>query len=132
MRFGLRTNLKNRWTPKGIRPKGNIKIGYQWGYLYAAVNPKEGLLQAWLMPDMQQNTSKTKAACSSLARNFIRRDQPAGQPHHALRTLSCKRASQPRMLVSRLTVRSSRTCFVTPNPWQKKLAMALAPLRKSA
>lgn len=56
MRFGLRTNLKSRWTPRGIRPKGNLKIGYQWGYLYAAVNPKEGLLQAWLMPDMQQNT----------------------------------------------------------------------------
>src|SRR6185312_192951 len=31
-----------------------------------------------------------------------------------------------------LTIRSSRTCFVTPKPWQKKLAMALAPLRKSA
>ena len=56
MRFGLRTNLKSRWTPTGVRPKGSIKIGYQWGYLYAAVNPKEGLLQAWLMPDMQQNT----------------------------------------------------------------------------
>lgn len=56
MRFGLRTNLKNRWTPRGIRPKGSIKIGYQWHYLYAAVNPKEGLLQAWFMPDMQQNT----------------------------------------------------------------------------
>lgn len=26
------------------------------GYLYAAVNPKEGRLQAWFMPDMQQNT----------------------------------------------------------------------------
>lgn len=56
MRFGLRTNLKNRWTPIGIRPKGSIKIGYQWSYLYAAINPKEGLLQAWFMPDMQQNT----------------------------------------------------------------------------
>lgn len=56
MRFGLRTNLKSRWTPKGIRPKGSLKIGYEWGYVYAAVNPKEGLLQAWFMPDMQQNT----------------------------------------------------------------------------
>lgn len=56
MRFGIRTNLKSRWTPQGVRPRGSIKIGYQWGYLYAAVNPKEGLLQAWIMPDMQQNT----------------------------------------------------------------------------
>ncbi len=56
MRFGLRTNLKSRWTPKGIRPRRSTRNGYEWGYLYAAVNPKEGLLQAWLMPDMQQNT----------------------------------------------------------------------------
>ena len=31
-----------------------------------------------------------------------------------------------------LTIRSSRTCFVTPAPWQVKLAMVPAPLRKSA
>lgn len=36
-----------------------MKIGYDWNYLYAAVNPKEGRLQAWLMPDMQQNTFQT-------------------------------------------------------------------------
>ena len=32
----------------------------------------------------------------------------------------------------RLTIRSSRTCFVTPATWQIKLAMLPAPLRKSA
>ena len=31
-----------------------------------------------------------------------------------------------------LTIRSSRTCFVPLKLWQKKLAIALAPLRKSA
>ena len=56
MRFGLRTQLKRRWTPKGVRPSGSMKIGYEWGYLYAAINPQEGQLQAWLMPDMQKNT----------------------------------------------------------------------------
>lgn len=56
MRFGLRTQLKRRWTPQGIRPTGNMKIGYDWGYLYAVINPGEGQLQAWLMPDMQKNT----------------------------------------------------------------------------
>lgn len=59
MRFGLRTQLKRRWTPKGIRPGGSMKIGYEWGYLYAAINPREGQLQAWLMPDMQKNTFQT-------------------------------------------------------------------------
>src|SRR3546814_8958292 len=28
-----------------------------------------------------------------------------------------------------LTIRSSRTCFDTPKPWQKKIAMALPPLQ---
>ena len=32
----------------------------------------------------------------------------------------------------RLTIRSSRTCFVTAKAWQKKLATLLPPLRKSA
>src|SRR3546814_20875807 len=32
----------------------------------------------------------------------------------------------------RITIRSSRTRFVTPNTWQIKLAMCLAPLRTSA
>ena len=33
---------------------------------------------------------------------------------------------------SGLTIRSSRRRFVTPKPWQKELAMALAPLRGAA
>ena len=36
------------------------------------------------------------------------------------------------LTASGLTIRSSRTCFVTPTTWQEKLAMLLAPLRKSA
>src|SRR3546814_15903483 len=31
-----------------------------------------------------------------------------------------------------LTIRSSRTCFAPPTTWHEKLAMLLAPLRKSA
>jgi hypothetical protein len=56
MRFGLRTQLKRRWTPKGIRPPGSTSIGYLWAYLYVALSPKQGQLQAWFMPDMQQTT----------------------------------------------------------------------------
>jgi transposase len=53
MRFGLRTQLKRRWTPKGIRPSGSTSMGYWWAYLYVALSPKPGQLQAWFMPDMQ-------------------------------------------------------------------------------
>lgn len=56
MRFGLRTQLKRRWTPRGVRPPGSTSIGYLWGYLYVALNPEQGQLQAWFMPDMQQAT----------------------------------------------------------------------------
>ncbi|GEO07499.1 endonuclease [Adhaeribacter aerolatus] len=56
MRFGLRTQLKRRWTPKGIRPPGSTRIAYVWTYLYVALSPKQGQLQAWFMPDMQQTT----------------------------------------------------------------------------
>src|SRR3546814_4011856 len=37
-----------------------------------------------------------------------------------------------RQLPWRITIRSSRTRFVTPTTWQIKLAMLLAPLRTSA
>ena len=59
MRFGLRTQLKRRWTPKGIRPSGSTSIGYLWGYLYVALSPKQGQMQAWFMPDMQQTSFQT-------------------------------------------------------------------------
>lgn len=56
MKCALALELKRRWTPQRVRPKGNMKTGYDWGYLYAVINPAEGQLQAWLMPDMQKNT----------------------------------------------------------------------------
>jgi transposase len=56
MRCALATQLKRRWTPKGIRPSGSTRIGYWWTYLYVALNPKQGQLQAWFMPDMQQTS----------------------------------------------------------------------------
>lgn len=51
----LKMLLKRRWTPQGVRPKGNMKIGYDWGCLYAVINPAKGQLQTCLMPDMQKN-----------------------------------------------------------------------------
>lgn len=52
MRNGTRTELKRRWTPKGHRPLSKVKIGYEFIYLYAAVNPYNGHLIALLLPYM--------------------------------------------------------------------------------
>ena len=52
MRYGTRTELGRRWTPCGIRPSGEQIIGYEYGYLSAAVNPRSGELFALLLPDM--------------------------------------------------------------------------------
>ena len=54
MRSGTRTELKRRWKPKGHRPVCNVKIGYKFVYLYAALNPYDGQLVALLLPFMTQ------------------------------------------------------------------------------
>ena len=52
MRFGTRTELGRRWTACGVRPTGEQIIGYQYGYLSVALNPRGGELFALLLPDM--------------------------------------------------------------------------------
>ncbi len=52
MRFGTRTELGKRWTACGVRPSGEQLIGYEYGYLSVALNPRSGELFALLLPDM--------------------------------------------------------------------------------
>ena len=52
MRFGTRTELGRGWTPGGVRPAGEMLIGYQHGYLSVALNPRSGELFALVLPDM--------------------------------------------------------------------------------
>ena len=52
MRFGTRTELGKRWTARGARPTGEQIIGYEYGYLSVALNPRSGELFALLLPDM--------------------------------------------------------------------------------
>lgn len=52
MRYGTRTELKRRWTPAGHRPRCPMFIGYDWAYLYAAINPYSGDLFCLLLPYM--------------------------------------------------------------------------------
>lgn len=39
MRYGNRTHCKRRWSRQGRRPLCQVKLGYEWGYLYVAICP---------------------------------------------------------------------------------------------
>ena len=46
MRYGTRTHCKRRWSRQGRRPLCQVKLGYEWGYLYVALCPYSGDLFA--------------------------------------------------------------------------------------
>jgi hypothetical protein len=56
MRSGTRSQCKRRWTPTGHRPKCRMKLGYQYCYLYAALNPYTGTLFSLILPDMTKDS----------------------------------------------------------------------------
>lgn len=56
MRFGTRTELGRRWTACGVRPRGETLIGYEYGYLSVALNPRSGELFALILPDMRRES----------------------------------------------------------------------------
>lgn len=41
-RFGLKTWLRRRWCPRGVRPPWVVEESYEWIWLYAAVEPTTG------------------------------------------------------------------------------------------
>jgi DDE superfamily endonuclease len=56
MRSGTRSQCKRRWTPRGHRPQCRMKLGYQYCYLYAALNPYTGSLFSLILPDMTKDS----------------------------------------------------------------------------
>ena len=56
MRSGTRSECKRRWTPKGHRPTCKMKLGYEYCYVYAALNPYSGSLFCLLLPDMTKES----------------------------------------------------------------------------
>lgn len=54
MRYGTRSQLKRRWTPRGHRPECPVKIAYEFGYLYCALCPLTGDLFCLLLPSMKK------------------------------------------------------------------------------
>src|SRR5215210_4774441 len=56
MRSGTRTQCKRRYREKGSRPLCRMKLGYQYCYLYAALQPFEGRLISLILPDMTKES----------------------------------------------------------------------------
>lgn len=54
MRFGTRTELGRKWAPRGVRPAGGQKIGYQYLYLYVTVKPFTGEIFAMFLPRLNK------------------------------------------------------------------------------
>jgi DDE superfamily endonuclease len=48
--------LAKRWTAKGVRPLGKQNIGYDYGYLYVALNPANGEVFGLILPSMTVNS----------------------------------------------------------------------------
>lgn len=58
MRSGTRSECKRRWRQKGKRPLCKMKLGYEYCYLYAALQPFEGRLISLILPDMTKESFK--------------------------------------------------------------------------
>jgi transposase len=54
MRVGTRTDLGRRWSPIGVRPKGQQKIGYRYLYLYVSLKPFTGEMFACFLPRLDK------------------------------------------------------------------------------
>lgn len=78
MRAGTRTECKKRWAAKGHRPVCKVKLGYEFTYLYAAINPASGRLIALLLPDM------TKASFALFMEHFRQQTKAVHGTHKVL------------------------------------------------
>jgi len=54
MRVGTRTDLGRKWAPRGVRPVGRQKIGYQYVYLYVSIKPFTGEVFAMFLPRLNK------------------------------------------------------------------------------
>ena len=49
-RFGRISNPRPCWAPKGIRPYVAAQMIYEYTYVYAAINPQDGVLDSLILP----------------------------------------------------------------------------------
>ena len=50
--------MARRWTAEGVRPVGKQNIGYEYGYLYVAINPASGSTFGLILPAMTVESMK--------------------------------------------------------------------------
>lgn len=89
MRAGTRTECKRRWTPRGHRPVCTVKLGYEFGYLYAAIAPATGNLIALLLPDMTK-------ACFSIFVDHFKKQTGALHRNHKVVLIADKAGAHQR------------------------------------
>ena len=54
MRYGTRTHARRRWSRQGRRPCCQLRLGYEWAYLYVALCPFTGDVFAMLLPHLDK------------------------------------------------------------------------------
>ncbi|TXK29855.1 hypothetical protein FVR03_20255 [Pontibacter qinzhouensis] len=54
MRYGTRTHSRRRWSRQGRRPCCQLRLGYEWAYLYVALCPFTGDVFAMLLPHLDK------------------------------------------------------------------------------
>ena len=55
-RFGLKTWLRRRWCPRGVRPPWSVDQTYEWLWLYVAVEPATGRGAFAFLPTMESGS----------------------------------------------------------------------------
>ena len=55
-RFGRISTPSSCWAPKGMRPVVHKQIVREYTYAYAAVDPEEGEIDSFILPDMYAST----------------------------------------------------------------------------
>ena len=58
MRYGTRTIPARKWTSQGHRPKGAMKYGYKYSYLFQATQPSTGRTFEMYLPNMSGHCFK--------------------------------------------------------------------------
>ena len=67
-RLGLQPILRRVWTPIGEQPIADVKIQYQWLWLYGFVHPESGETYWWILP--QVNTELFSRVLADFALRF--------------------------------------------------------------
>ena len=58
MRYGTRTIAAKKWTSQGHRPQSPMKYGYQYHYLFQAIQPSSGKTFEMYLPNMSGDCFK--------------------------------------------------------------------------